>query len=592
MNEAIQIRLFGTMTLTRNSGRAELPLVSAQKLIALLCLKPGAEIPRVEIARMLWDDSDDDASRNRLRTALVQARSALEPLDSIGGDKNHLIFDPTGITTDLWEAQQFYNRAIGSADEVEEDQSYRKLLEVIRRPFLNGVDDLWAESERRKWRERGINARIRLSAIAEKWEDWQAAATASEGILDDFPYDERAWSILLRNYARQGRHIEIFERFSAARKKLKKELGGKFSPGLLSIAESIRLGGPYPTQLLPSQSEIAGRTLDRMIAERPEEALEFLGSTTFINEIMTNPIDTRQMIDKVIEKTSGYGPARLRCLLAGLTAAYYVYDHKRYMELGELILEHDPDLNQRRSVATMVAFGYFQMRDWDKAYSRANMALEISREIGNVISEHYVLAQIASFDWHMGKLDQALEAYMQVMEVTKNLTDRQGTSNLAVLNGNISFLHVMKGDYHTAELYMQRSVDMASLVNNSAIFSLAMPLLGSLRIILGKIESGKEMLAQGMGVSYRQKDDRSFEIALDSAALGLCALGKYEMSQALVQKAGELRATSGHTRSVAEDIFANRIKASNGSAKADPEFLALTSRRQMVVKILDNLQEA
>ena len=132
---------------------------------------------------------------------------------------------------------------------------------------------------------------------------------------------------------------------------------------------------------------------------------------------------------------------------------------------------------------------------------------------------------------------------------------------------------------------------MASLVNNSAIFSLAMPLLGSLRIILGKIESGKEMLAQGMGVSYRQRDDRSFEIALDSAALGMTALGKYEMSQALIQKAGELRAKSGHTRSVAEEILANRMKASNGTAKPDSEFLGLTSRRQMVVKILDNLQE-
>jgi DNA-binding SARP family transcriptional activator len=587
MNEAIQIRLFGTMTLTRNSGRAELPLVSAQKLIALLCLKPGAELPRVEIARMLWDDSDDDASRNRLRTALVQARSALEPLDSIGGDKNHLIFDPAGITTDLWDAQQFYKRALGSADEIEEDQSYRKLLEVIQRPFLNGVDDLWAESERRKWRERGISARIRLSTLAEKWEDWQSAATVTENILDDFPYDERAWSILLRNYARQGRHIEIFERFAATRKKLKKELGGKFSPGLLSIAESIRMGGPFPSQLLPSQSEIAGRTLDRMILEKPEEALEFLGSTTFINEIMTNPADTRQMVDRVIEKTSGFEPARLRCLMAGLNAAYLHYDHKRTRELGEILLEHDTDPMRRRSVSTMIAFAYFQVRDWDMAYSRANMALEISRAVGNEPSAQYVLAQIASFDWHMGKLDEALEAYFKVMEATKHLTDRQATVSKAVLNGNISFVYVMKGDYATAEDYMQKSADIAALVNNSAIHSLALPILGAIRMHLGKVESGKEMLAQGMGVSYRQKDDRSFEIALDSAALGMSAIGKHEMSQALLQKAGELRAASGHTRSIAEDIFANRIRASNTTARPDPAFLALTSKRQMVVMILD-----
>src|SRR5262249_47833832 len=52
----------------------------ARAMLAYLCLAGGEKVPRIQLARMLWDEASDDLARGSLRHALSELCSAMGPL--------------------------------------------------------------------------------------------------------------------------------------------------------------------------------------------------------------------------------------------------------------------------------------------------------------------------------------------------------------------------------------------------------------------------------------------------------------------------------------------------------------------------------
>lgn len=76
-----RIHLLGPMRATSYLGDNVLPRgKKARALLACLCLAAGAEVPRVELARLLWERADDNAARNNLSQALRNVGFAMGPL--------------------------------------------------------------------------------------------------------------------------------------------------------------------------------------------------------------------------------------------------------------------------------------------------------------------------------------------------------------------------------------------------------------------------------------------------------------------------------------------------------------------------------
>ena len=76
-----RIHLLGPLRATSYLGDDILPRgKKARALLACLCLAAGAKVPRIRLARLLWDRASDELARGSLRHALLEVCSAMGPL--------------------------------------------------------------------------------------------------------------------------------------------------------------------------------------------------------------------------------------------------------------------------------------------------------------------------------------------------------------------------------------------------------------------------------------------------------------------------------------------------------------------------------
>jgi TolB-like protein len=76
-----RIHLLGRMRATSYLGDDILPRgKKARALLACLCLAAGAEVPRIQLARLLWDQARDELALGSLRRALHELCAAMGPL--------------------------------------------------------------------------------------------------------------------------------------------------------------------------------------------------------------------------------------------------------------------------------------------------------------------------------------------------------------------------------------------------------------------------------------------------------------------------------------------------------------------------------
>jgi TolB-like protein len=76
-----RIHLLGAMRATSYLGDDILPRgKKARVLLAYLCLASGNKVPRIGLARLLWDQAGDELARESLRRALSELCSAMGPL--------------------------------------------------------------------------------------------------------------------------------------------------------------------------------------------------------------------------------------------------------------------------------------------------------------------------------------------------------------------------------------------------------------------------------------------------------------------------------------------------------------------------------
>lgn len=582
-----QVQLFGEFRIWCNSSDETPSLLSAQKLVGLLCQRPDYRWPRTEVGRTFWPESDDESNRNRIRTALVQARSAFQNSEVIQGDKYTVALNGELLSCDLWRARALVRRAQGSTDETEEELALVQLLEIIRLPYLSVFSDDWVLSERRRWRDRSFDIQIRLGLLAETREDWTTALDYYESILLSSPYDERVWAAILRAYSRNGRHIEIYERFSATKSRLRKELGGRFSPSLVSLAESLSNGRQYAPQILASQGDMASRTFGRMMSNHPADALRFLSSEAFRVEIFHAPQLAVNLLERTIAATNEESEERFQCIAYAIIAHSLLNHQLDIPRLAPIILNHDRNLVRQRGAASAIAFANFQTRDWNGAFHYGKLTLEIAGKIGNQIGIQLAIAQLASFDMHVGKLEEALEAYKKCLSQLSRHKEQSALAGRCVISVNIGIIYAVSGNFEMAKTWLSKGVGLSNIADNPTILVLALPALGSVNIVLGEKEKGMEILAKGIGQAFRHKDERSLEIGFDFVALALAYLGHFGQSLAVVEHVRRYRIETQHARSVAEEMLVDQINHLCKSYEINQEWLALPSRRHLVAAILD-----
>jgi DNA-binding SARP family transcriptional activator len=225
------------MALVRTDQAADEDALSNSKtllILAYLATRPGHSARRVDVAELLWPDSDRARALRALRQALFflsgHADEALQRTDDT------LTLDPELVGVDLWE----FDRAIAAGD-------HAAAIELARGPFAAGQERK-VGSEAEHWIE-GVNARVAVGLeVAYVREIERAGAEGNRAHAIQLarafaalnPLDEERQDLLARTLHANGDQVGALQALEEYRHVSVQALGEDVSPALEARVQEMR----------------------------------------------------------------------------------------------------------------------------------------------------------------------------------------------------------------------------------------------------------------------------------------------------------------------------------------------------------------
>ncbi len=579
----MKLTLFGQFRI--EGGAEPIRLSAARRLIALLCLRPGTTWDRARIASHVWPATDGPGARERLRTTLASARRALGDNVSWEGGRNSLRLVPADFQVDLWEAQAEWRRAGLAPDASAEFEALSRLSDLTSGVLLPEMPEFLSH-EREEWCRRTVEALLRLATIEQERENLESAARFLERSLSLSPYDERAWTGLIRVQARLGQHVEVCDRFARARQQLRNALGSDFSSSLRQLAQQARRGDHSASSLSAEQIEMIARTISRQIESAPLRAAEFLGSEEFRLEVFQSPVKAADLLERVLACTTGGAPARMQCAVYAMMAHTLSGSDARILALGQEVANFDSDPTRLRAAETMRAGAYLNRGQYVPALVSYERALTHAIAVGNMPGIDLVMAQRAVIEWELGKATETLAVLTEIEHRLGQYDEHNARVGRATLNGYIGLVHLYDGDTEAAKKCLERCTALALDAGHPSAADLMMPALGLSQILLGNFVDGVDQLRKGLARIHRLKSDRRTLLAIDYCAFGLVHLGRAEEAMALLNQSDHLRRRANIPNSPIHQSYGDQLRASCGEAQPIPILEEEQSVRELVAKAL------
>lgn len=229
---------------------AELPGPLGRVLLAALALGRGP-VARSRIAEILWDD-DPPAGYERslnpllskLRRAFVQAGGDRDLFASASGTIEFR--RSAGVWVDVEEATTALDAAEGALRRGDPRSAWPRAAvatSILGRPFLEGIDLVWVDAQRRLIEDRRIRA---YEAAADVWiglGDPGQAVVAAQRLVEADRFRETSHERLIRAHLLAGNRAEALLAFAECETVLRDGLGIEPSP-LVQAAYEEALGIP------------------------------------------------------------------------------------------------------------------------------------------------------------------------------------------------------------------------------------------------------------------------------------------------------------------------------------------------------------
>jgi len=200
-----------------------------------------------ELADIIWDESPPERWKNVLTPVISKIRSLVTKtgldgsavLTSAGGA--YELHAPADMWIDAENALRRLDRAEGALRHhqyAEAAPDATIASSILRRPFLTGVDNLWADRIRRRQTDALYRCSITLAAVWNELGDPQLAATAAETAIQLDPLRETGYRLLIQ--AEQGRRDRsaALRAFARCEDILAAEFGAQPSPETIALLES------------------------------------------------------------------------------------------------------------------------------------------------------------------------------------------------------------------------------------------------------------------------------------------------------------------------------------------------------------------
>ena len=260
------IRLFGELEVSRDgTPLPALPSRSARHLLAFLTINRGHPVSREKIAGVVWGDRSPDQARKSLRNNLWRIRTHLADAgeeNTVEADRDHVRLIPGDHWwVDVWDFEERLTSMARASVEItgpEEAERVEAAVDLHRRPFLEGEDAFWCETQRDRTRLLWLAGLEALVRYHRRQGQWSAALLRAHLVLRVDPLREPMHrEVMFCHYARGDRPSALaqYERLGAVLREdmgitpmdATRELRRRILMGLVTGDphgnEDVRLGG-------------------------------------------------------------------------------------------------------------------------------------------------------------------------------------------------------------------------------------------------------------------------------------------------------------------------------------------------------------
>ena len=229
--EAVTIRLLGEVGAAVD-GRVVPVLATPRmsRLVARLTLAADGWVPREQLARELWPDSDAAQARTNLRKLLHGLRRSIPgPPDvvDVAGPRVRWSGCPA-VRVDVVA----FRDALAHGDPAAAIGSYGGEL-------LPGCDDEWVVAERERLRHQAVEALVRLADAAAAGGRDAEVVGHTRRLLEIEPLHERACRLLMQALSRQGERGEALRSYESLAARLSRDLTMAPEPATTALADRL-----------------------------------------------------------------------------------------------------------------------------------------------------------------------------------------------------------------------------------------------------------------------------------------------------------------------------------------------------------------
>ena len=311
---------------------------SAQ-LVKLLALQPGLSLRREAAIAALWPEASQASGSNRLRKSLHEARAALEPNLSAGGQSAFLrsrgqqliLTAPGNVWIDAAEFERLAADALAAPRGMSEDLC-RAAIEIYRGDLSD--DDrieAWAGPVRNRLRGLFRSVLLVLADTLQLKGQQIKAIDALERALASDPLDEEIYRRLMRLFATTGERRRSLRQYERCREVIAAELDTEPEQETVELYEQIRSGALTLAPLTPRAQPPHPAT------NLPTPATSFVGREREIATVERLLGESRNV---TLTGVGGMGKTRL----AHVVAARLLDEYPRGVWLADLAPLADPEL--------------------------------------------------------------------------------------------------------------------------------------------------------------------------------------------------------------------------------------------------------
>ena len=266
--------VLGPLTFERDGAPVPLPSGRQRTLLALLLMSGSRPLSRDRLIDELWGDERPATAVSALHVHLSKLRELLG--DVLERDSSGYRLAPGGYALDATEFETLV--AAAREDSAQAARLLRDALALVRGVSLSDVAwDGSLATWQRSLEEQQLQAR--LLRIETDLADGRGGELIAEleALVEEHPFEERAWGQLMTALHNAGRKAEALAAFQRVRRLLSRELGLDPDPALVQLNDRILAGDPEALGRAPAAADRAAAEVESRPSSLPRPLTRLVG---------------------------------------------------------------------------------------------------------------------------------------------------------------------------------------------------------------------------------------------------------------------------------------------------------------------------